>query len=130
MFPDEEQKILKCVKKMFLLGYGFDARRLADLIQELLQAVVKVNPDRNVDKWEENRPDTNFVYNFTRRHNLVYRSTMELCNARAANSMEDIMSWFNDTAETLVNNPEYADCFKDGRRILNLVGIFSAAIAT
>ena len=106
---------------MLLLGYGFDARRLADLIQELLLAVVKVNPDRNVEKFLNNRPDSNFVYNFARRHGLVYRRTMELCNARAAVSKEEIDLWFQDTREALVDNPEFSECFKDPRRLLNLV---------
>ena len=112
--------MVKVVTKMLLLGFGFDARRLADLIQELLQALAKVNPDRNTE-WEENRPDRNYVRHFVERHNLVYRAPMELCNSRAAVSDEDIKLWFKDVAEALVNNPEYADCFLDPKRIFNLV---------
>ena len=122
MTVEEELKIVEVAKKMLGLGYGFDSRRLADLIQEELQALAKVNPDRNTD-WDENRPDHNFIRNFTTRHNLVYRNTMELCHSRAAVSKEEIDLWFQDTATALVTNPEYADCFKDPKRIYNLVSL-------
>ena len=114
---------MKCVNDMLLLGYGFDSGRLTDLIQELLQGVAKVNPDRNVERFDNNRPDRNYVYTFARRHGLVYRRTMELCNARAAVSKEEIDLWFQDTRIALVDNPEYADCFKDPKRIFNMVCI-------
>ena len=111
---------MKVVTNMLLLGLGFNATTLANLIQELLQALAKVNPDRNTE-WPENRPDHNYVRHFVERHNLVYRAAMELCNSRAAVSEEDIKLWFKDLADSLVNNPEYADCFLDPRRIFNLV---------
>ena len=120
MTEEEELKVVDVVTKMLELGFGLDARRLQDLIQELLQALVKVNPDRNTE-WDENRPDHNYIRHFCERHNIVYRATMELCSSRAAVSDEEIKLWFQDLADALVTNPEYADCFKDPRRIYNLV---------
>ena len=120
MTPDEEEKIVRVVHKMLVLGFGFDANTLADLIQELIQGLVKVNPDRNT-KWDENRPDSNFIRHFVDRHDLVYRVTMELSNSRAAVSDEEIRLWFNDVENALVKNPEFADCFLDPKRIYNVV---------
>ena len=112
---------MKVVHAMLITGRGFDSRRLADLIQECLQQVCKVNPDRKVETWQNNRPPHHFIHAFKKRHNLVYRATMELNHARAIVSREEIHLWFQDTAKALVNHPEYSDCFKDGRRILNVV---------
>ena len=74
---------MKVVHAMLITGRGFDSRRLADLIQECLQQVCKVNPDRKVETWQNNRPPSHFIHAFKERHNLVYRATMELNHARA-----------------------------------------------
>ena len=44
---------------------------------------------------------------------------MELSKARSMLSFEALMSWYQDTAGALVNHPDFADCWSDGRRILN-----------
>ena len=106
---------MKVVHIMLDHGYGYNTDTLGDLIQECLQEVSKVNPDRKVKKWDKNRPDTNFIYSFARRHNLVYRSTMELTNNRVQVSTNALLLWFRDTQQRFMSDPVFADIYKDPR---------------
>ena len=117
---DEEKKICEHIIQLLKLGYSLTFFELRNLIQEALIKLCQANSDRT-SPWEEvnHFPEGNFVYSFAARNDLVLRSTMELSKARSMLSIEGLMSWFKDTAEALVNHPDYADCWKDARRVLN-----------
>ena len=117
---DEEKKICEHIIQLLKLGYSLTFFELRNLIQEALIKLCQANPDRT-SPWEEvnHFPEGNFVYSFAARNDLVLRSTMELSKARSMLSTEGLMSWFRDTANALVNHQDYADCWKDARRVLN-----------
>ena len=117
---EEETKICDLIIRKLKLGYSLTFYELRYLIQEALIRLCRANPERT-SPWEgENHfPHGNFVYNFAARNNLVLRSTMELSRARSMLSEEGLMKWYEDTFEALVNHPDYADCWKDPKRILN-----------
>ena len=120
LYKDEEKKICEHIIHLLKLGYSLTFFELRNLIQEALIKLCQANPDRTSPWVEENHfPHDNFVYNFAARNDLVLRSTMELSKARSMLSLEGLMSWYRDTAGALVNHPDYADCWKDARRIIN-----------
>ena len=119
MLYDEEQKIVEAMKNCLDVGYGLNHDRLADLIQECLNAVSKVNPERAIKKWDKNRPDKNFVQSFVDRHGLSRRRTMGLSAARGAPTMEMVMKWFVDTEIRFSRDPVFHEIFSDARRIFN-----------
>ena len=117
---EEENKLCNLIIQKLKLGYSLTFFELRHLIQEALIRLCKANPART-SPWEnENHfPNGNFVYNFAARNNLVLRSTMELSKARSMLSLEGLMKWYQDTFKALVSHPDYADCWKDPKRILN-----------
>lgn len=119
MLYDEEQKIVEAMKNCLDVGYGLNHDRLADLIQECLNAVSKVNPERAIKKWDKNRPDKNFVQSFVDRHGLSRRRTMGLSAARGAPTKEMVMKWFVDTEIRFSRDPVFLEIFSDARRIFN-----------
>ena len=45
---------------------------------------------------------------------------MEVNPARAVKGIQDMVAWQRDTRETLVTDPKFAQCFKNGMRIYNM----------
>ena len=117
---EEEKKICDHIIHLVKLGYSLTFFELRKLIQEALIKLCQANPERT-SPWKEvnHFPVDSFVYNFAARNNLVLRSTMELSKARSMLSLEGLMSWYQDTANALVNHQDYADCWGDPRRVLN-----------
>ena len=115
---EEETKMCNFIIRKLKLGYSLTFHELRYLIQEALIRLCQANPKRT-SPWKNHFPDGNFVYNMAERNNLVLRSTMELTKARSMLSLEGLMKWYEDTLMALVNHPDYAECWKDPRRILN-----------
>ena len=119
MRPEEEEAIVDVIKNRLDVGYGLNHDRVADLIQESLNAVSKANPKRVLPNWDENRPSKSFVQNFVDRHGLVRRRTMGLSSARGAPTKKMVMQWFVDTATRFSKDPVFLEIFADKRRIFN-----------
>ena len=107
------------IKDRLDVGYGLNHEQVAELIQEGLNAVCKVNPERAITKWEENRPDKSFVQNFVDRHGLSRRRTMGLNAARGAPTKRMIMKWFQNSFNRFSKDPIFLEIFADPRRIFN-----------
>ena len=119
---DEEKKIATYIKHQCKYGFGLSYFELQRTIQELAEGLSAANPTRKFpETWSTFLPDKWFVYNFATRHHLTLRSTMELNKARSIVTREDLELWQSDTEGGLVFHPEFADCWKDPRRIFNQV---------
>ena len=119
---DEEKKIASYIRHQCKYGFGLSFFELQRTIQELAEGLQKANPKRKFpEAWSEFLPDRWFVYNFATRHLLTLRSTMELNKARSIVTREDLELWQSDTEGGLVFHPDFAECWKDPRRIFNQV---------
>ena len=119
---DEEKKIVAYIRHQCKYGFGLSFFELRRLIQELAEGLKSANPTRKFpESWEKFLPEEHFAYNFAKRHLLTLRSTMELNKARSIITIEDLELWQSDTEGGLVNHPDFAECWTDGRRILNQV---------
>ena len=115
----EEEKIVAAAKEKLEGGYGLNYDSLADLVQECLIAVSRVNPERTIQKWQNNRPDRNFCFGFAQRHGLVYRTTMGISSARGSPTKSMVMRWFVDSVTRFSREAVFRDIFSDPRRVFN-----------
>ena len=76
---EEEERIIENVKYRSKIGCGVSYPQLESLIQEVLLAVTKANPDR-ITGYEKSGqyPDKSFVRRMVARHNLSLRRTAEI----------------------------------------------------
>ena len=77
--PEEEPEIVKHVKMRASIGCGVDWQQLQSLVQEVLLAVKKSNPDR-ITGYEQSGqlPNIQFVRRLADRHNLTLRRSSEI----------------------------------------------------
>ena len=119
---DEENKISSYVRHQCKYGFGLSFFELQRTIQELAEGLSVANRTRKFpEAWSKFLPDKWFVYNFATRHLLTLRSTMELNKARSIVTRQDLELWQSDTEGGLVFHPDFAECWKDPRRIFNQV---------
>ena len=117
---EEESKILGFVSQRLRLGCGLDSHQLSLVIHELASSLRSSNPHRKFPStWVELIPPESYVRTFIRRNNLVLRRTMPLTLARAVLTVVDLKKWYDDLYNGFVSNPDFAECFKDARRIFN-----------
>ena len=126
MTEEEEKKVKDHIVQRLKLGVGLDLYQVQDLIQELLMGVVDANPERYVP-WGDNpdspyRPSECWVRRFLKRHNLKYRSSMHINNARAHVTREEVELWFEDVRQIL-SDPELAEAMADPSRVFNWVRV-------
>ena len=93
---EEELRICQHITKMLELGFGLTTSELLPLFQELMSSLLEADKNRTT-KWKDNMPPYNFVYNFTLRHCLVLRSSMEISKARSIITPESLKLWQRDT---------------------------------
>ena len=129
---EEERKIKDHVIERLKLGVGLDLYQVQDLIQELLMGVVDANPERYVP-WGDNpdspyRPPDKWVRRFLKRHNLKYRSSMHINDARARVTREELELWFEDVREILSSDPELVEAMADPSRVFNWVSASTLSV--
>ena len=117
---EEEKQIVDHVLWRADHGCGLNNRQLSLLIQELIQRLREVNPQREFpSSWLSDFPDKSYITRFKRRHNLVLHSTMNLSIARAQITSQDLDQWFRHIDERFVQDEILQQCFADPRRIFN-----------
>ena len=117
---EEESNLVQFVSNRLSVGCGMDFCQLSLIIQELANALKASNPDREFpSSWESNFPHKSYVRRFIKRNNLVLRRTMPLSRARAMLTYSDLDNWYTDISGRFVNNPRFADCFTDPRKMYN-----------
>ena len=121
MTQSEEQKLVAHLLKRTEMGFGLTVPLLRTLIQSLLLTGCASNPNRVTGYEGSNQlPPESFVAHFRQRHKLVLRSTMEVNMARGVKGLKDMMAWQRDTRLTLVTNPRFAHCFRNGEQMFNM----------
>ena len=93
---EEEVRISQHITRMLELGFGLTIAELSPLFQEAMTSLLEADRNRTT-KWEHNMPPYSFVYNFTRRHDLTLRNSMEISKARSIISPESLQLWQRDT---------------------------------
>ena len=105
--PEEEKKVTDHVKWRASIGYGVDWQMLRLLLQEVLVAVTRSNPERITGLEEKGQlPDISYVRRFAERHQLVPRATMGISKGRQVVTQEELALWQGDSWSFLSANPE------------------------
>ena len=92
----EEVRIAEHITEMLRLGFGLTIAELLPLFQEAMTSLLEADKNRTTT-WVNNMPPYCFVWNYTQRHNLVLRSSMEITKARSVITPESLKLWQRDT---------------------------------
>ena len=104
---EEEQKVVDHVKWRASIGYGVDWAMLRLLLQEVLLAVTRSNPERTTGLEKLGQlPDISYVRRFAERHQLVPRATMGISKGRQVVTQEELALWQGDSWSFFSANPE------------------------
>ena len=101
----EELRLKEHIVRVLQLGFGVTVVELQLIFQECMAALLEADVNRTT-KWEDCLPPYQWCYNFTIRHGLSLRSSMELSKARSVISPESLKMWQRDTYQgrlTIVN---------------------------
>ena len=105
--PEEEKKVVNFAKMRASIGYGVDWEMLRLVLQEVLQAVKKSNPERITGLEECGQlPPKSWVRRFAERHNLVLRATMGISKGRQVVTAEELGLWQGDAIEFFSAQPD------------------------
>ena len=101
--PEEEKKVTDHVKWRASISYGVDWPMLRLLLQEVLVAVTRSNPERITGLEEKGQlPDISYVRRFAECHQLVPRATMGISKGRQV----ELALWQGDSWSFFSANPE------------------------
>ena len=113
LLPEEEMKIVDHVKWRASVGYGLDWNMLRLLIQEVLQNVKLINPDRVTGLEDTDQlPDPSYVRRLAVRHNLAIRATMEISKGRQVVTPHEMKLWQEDAISVFSSKPELMEALQ------------------
>ena len=118
----EEKKVSEHCVWRAQRGCGSTRQQLQILIQEILQEIVTVNPNRVTGYEKSNQlPPIDMVQRLITRRGLSVRKTIEISRGRQACTEADLDAWFNLTLSFFTSKPELNEAYQDPTRVFNQV---------